>query len=391
MLLLSCINSYASTFDNILKVVFYCENDSSYLILHESVYHPTSGSYEKGNIRSQGYNSSRISVYNLNSGKIIVQKDMGSIDSTEACIVLGCSENNLWIYCQKFKSGLQSFNPKTLKRQISQAKIYSKINISIGRFLEPDWRNIKNYYDYDAIQQKLIVTNSDYKQFYIDAKTFATEPLTEKITLNQELNKYLDESATFKDSTWKLEGYNKMAFKCNDFQAQKPTYIFGQFILEQNKIRLFKHFSDIQESLLMNQEYSSDNKQAQIEDSKQNIESLIQGKSPDEVLLQTDKNSFYVLSKSSDTPDAFLKISKIESTEFGIFSELWSVSPPGMFYNVAQARNTPKFKNYFGDIFPEFTYQFFQTYNNKLLIIHLQHVGCIDIDTGNLLWYFKLK
>ena len=55
-------NVNAAKVDNILNTFFYSHNDSSYLIIHESLFHPTSGSYEKGNIRSQGFNTSQISV-----------------------------------------------------------------------------------------------------------------------------------------------------------------------------------------------------------------------------------------------------------------------------------------------------------------------------------------
>lgn len=383
LFLLSCQLTFGASFDNILKVIFYSPNDTSYVILHESFFHPTSGSYEKGNMRTQGYTSSRISVYNLDSGNLLAQKKMGIMDSTEACFILGCSTNNLWIYCNKYKSGLQSLNPLTLEKNISQATIYKSLNISIGRFYEPEWQDISNYYGFDEVQQKLIVSNTKLQQYYIDAVTFATQPINDKVNLMQEFNNYLSESAKFNDSIWTLSGYDNTEFKCGNFTATKPSYLYGQFILEQNKVSLFKHFWGLQETI--NIEKSNSTK------ASKNIESLISGKKPDEVLMQTSKNSFYILSKKSTSPDAFIKISKVKSEQFGFFEEIWSTSPSGMFYNISQARNTKKFKQFFGNIFPEFSYQFIQAYNDKLLVIFLSYICCIDSNTGEILWQFKLR
>ncbi len=384
--------------DNIINTFFYAENDSSYLILHESIYHPTTGSYEQGNMRSEGYNTSRISVYCIDDGKLVVQKHMGVMDSTEACFVLGCSDNNLWVYCNKYKSGLQSLYPLTLNRNISQAKIYKKLNISVGRLSEPKWQVINEHYGFDAIQQKLIVTNTLNKQFYIDVKTFATQPIFQKINLIPEFNNYLSQSAVFNDSVWRLSGYKQMKLECGDYKASNPEFLYGKFILEQNKVRLFKHFFTVIEELIFEKEeferlgnnILSKKTENIIQNLKDNIEAIIGGLKPDDVLLQTGANLFFVLSKSGSVSDAIIKISEINSKQFGDFDIRWSVSIPGMFYNVSQARNTKAFKKYYGDIFPEFDYQFIQVHNNKLIIIYLLQVCCIDTNNGNILWQFKL-
>lgn len=386
----------ASTIDNILNTLFYSHNDSSYLILHESVFHPTSGSYEKGNLRSQGYNSSQISVYNLLNGKLVAQKQMGKIDSTENCILLGCSENNLWMYSKKYKSGLQSLHPLTLKTKITQAQIYKSLKTSIGRFNDAKWQTIRSFYGFDAIQQKLIITNIDNKQYYIDISTFTTQEITEKIILETDYNDYFSESVLFNDTIWKLDGYKEMTLKCGNYEIFKPTFLYGRFILEQNKLKLFNLFFSIQEErLFRNIEDSTTSLQLatqnnMLEISRNNISNLILGKKPKDILLQTDANSLYIFSKSKDQPDAFINITKLKSDTFGEFTTEWSTSISGMFYNIAQARKTRKFKQYFGDIIPESDYQFIQTFNNKLIVIYLSHVCCINTQNGKTIWKFKL-
>lgn len=391
ILIFSAFICKGGTFDNILKVIFYTDANQSYLILHESHYHVTSGAYEQGNMRSQGYNSSKIIVFNLQNGHIVAQKDMGTMDSVSACFILGCSANNLWIYNHKFKSGVQSLNPITLKRSISQAKIYGKLNTSIGQFMQPEWHKTKEFYAYDEIQQKLIVTNANKKQYYIDINTFSTEPIKEKLLLNIDYNNYLTSDIQFKDSIWELDGYDLTKFKCGAVETAKPNYLYGQFILDQNKLRLFKHFFNIQENIVTNNNTLSTKQNEELKTSQTNIQSIIKGRKSDEVLLQPDVNTFFVLSKSKQSADAVIQISKIKSTKFGNFNEQWSVKPPGMFYNVAQARNTVLFRKHFGDIYPEFDYKFIQMHDNKLVVIYLLYVSCIDIDSGEILWQQRLK
>lgn len=386
-------------FDTVLKALFYNQNDSSYLILHESFYTPTSSSYEQGNVRSQGYTTSRISVYNLANRKLVARKEMGIMDSIETCYVLGCSPNNLWIYSNKFKSGLQSLFPLTLEKNISQANIYKSLNIEIGRFYIPKWQHINKYFGFDEIQHKLIVTNTNQQQYYIDAETFASQPIKEKIKLNPVFNKYTATSAVFNDSTWKLTGYEQMKFTCGNFTAQLPSFLNGQFILEQNTLRLFKHFYGIHANLIsLKNESNTVNPLSEsaiidilIKSAKDNIDNLINGNKPDEVLMQTDSRSFYLLSKNEDTADARIKISKVRSDQFGEFTEEWSTSPAGMFYNIAQSRNTRAFKQFFGTLQPEFNYSFYQIHDNKLVLIYLLQVCCIDIETGKILWQFRLQ
>lgn len=390
-----CLSSFtigkAASFDNILKVLFYTENNQEYLILHESLYHVTAGAYKQGNMISQGYNSSRISVFNLQTGHIIAQKDMGPIDSASACVVLGCSPGNLWIYHQKYKSGLQSLNPVTLNRGTSQAKIYNNLKTSIGRFINPEWNNISSYYAFDEIQQKLIVTNTNKQQFYLDIESFTTEPIKDALKPNNEEEKFMVSEVVFKDSVWKLDGYDLLHFKSRTIEVAEPEFLFGQFILEKNKMRLFHFFYNLQENISNIDRPLSEKEQNILEKSQANIKKLIEGEKPDEVLLQPNTNSFFVFSRESKSADALVKISKINSEQFGYFNEVWSVSPPAMFYNVASARNTSKFKKYFGDVYPEFEYKFIQMHNNKLVIIYLLHICCIDINTGDILWYNKLK
>ena len=241
--------SQVGRFDQILKKIIYKQGDSYYLILHESFYRTKSESYSKGNTRSTGYNNSRITVYNLSNGKIIVQKEMGVMDSTEACLVLGCTPDNLWIFSKKYKSGIQSLNPLTLERKVSQAFIYANLKQSIGRFIDPFWQEIDKFYGFDPIQLKLIATNEQFQKYYIDLELYTTEKITENINLKFQWIHYLRSAAYFQDSLWKLDGFDKMVLTDVRKKTSQLVFLNGLFMMEQNPKQLFLHYIKLQQNL----------------------------------------------------------------------------------------------------------------------------------------------
>ena len=89
---------YSQNVNNILKCLVYEESDSSYLVIHESIFQPESKSYEQGNFRTIGHNKSKLVVINLQTGKTIAERDMGDLDEKSACLLLGTSVHKLWIY-----------------------------------------------------------------------------------------------------------------------------------------------------------------------------------------------------------------------------------------------------------------------------------------------------
>lgn len=367
---------------NIIKSFFYTENNVSYLILQENIFKLSMSEYEQGRKHSEGYNIGRISVYDLETGKLITQQETGVMDSAEACILLGCSQGNLWLYSNKYKSGLQSLNPVTLRRNISQAKIYSLLDKSIGRFLEPAWGNIEDNYGYNPILKKLIVTTNEHKRFYIDVNTFKTEPVQDEIILNPVYSNYFSNKIDYNGVECRLSGYeNKMNILCERYSAPKNVFLSGAFILQQNRSKLYNFYKSKAE-LSKNAE--------DVKNAKENVVALIKGEKPDDILLQSDSNSFFIMSKSDNSDDAFIRITKI-----GLLNDKlnidWATDLKGMFFNIAKARHTKTFKKYFGDFVPDFDYQLFQVSDDKLVVIFQQYIECVDINSGDILWYKKIN
>jgi hypothetical protein len=399
------IPSYSQTlrFEKIIKTILYQQGDELYLILHESFYQTKSESYSQGNTRSSGYNTSRISVYDLKNGKPVAQKVMGNMDSSEYCLVMGCSQNNLWLYSNKYKSGLQSINPITLERKVSEAYIYSHMKQSIGRFAEPNWQELDQFYGFDPIQQKLVVSNQNNQKYYLDPENFSIEKTSESINLKYQWNHFFRSYATIRDSVWNLEGSDKMVLVSNSKDIGKPEFLEGKFMMEQNPKQLFLYYVQLQEDLtaqinvfkkgtLSNEDLNQKTRlELKLNNAKINTTSILKANKPDDVILQPSKDSFFVWSKNEDRDESVVRISKIANPSYGNFSVVWETRIPGMFFNVATARNSKEFKQFFGDFIPESESVQFELINQQLVIIYLSQVCCIDANTGVINWAFFIK
>ncbi len=395
--------SQIGRFDQILKKIIYKQGNSYYLILHESFYRAKSESYSKGNTRSIGYNSSRITVYSLSDGKILAQKEMGVMDSTEACLVLGCTPENLWIYSKKYKSGIQSLNPITLERKVSQAIIYENLKQSIGRFADPFWQEIDKFYGFDPIQLKLIASNEQNQKYYIDLEHYTSEKITENINLKFQWVYYLRSVAYFQDSLLRLDGFDNMVLINSGKKSSELEFLNGQFMMEQNPKQLFLYYINLQESIT-NQLITFQTKKVTAKDleintklelklnnAKNNTASILKGIKPDDVLLQPNENSFFIWSKNDESNESLIRISKISSPSYGNFSIGWGTRIPGMFFNVSSARNSREFKQYFGDFIPESDFIQFELVEQRLIILYLGQVCCLNTENGTMNWVFLIK
>ncbi len=395
-------NAQTAKFDEVLKTIVYKQGNDEYLILHESMYQTKSESYSRGNIRSSGFNYSRISVYDISNGRLVVQKDMGPIDSAETCLVLGCSNDNLWIYSKKYKSGLQSLYPLTLERNLSQATLYKNLKQSIGRFADPAYPELDKNYGFDPIQQKLIITNEQNQKYYIDLEVFTTEKINENINLKFYWKNYLRSAAYFCDSLWKLEGFDNMYLIGNSIKTTQPAFLNGLFIMEQNPINLFKYYLNIQENISNQLTYTSDGQnnldiesrtklELKMNYAKNNISFIFKGVKPDDVLMQPSHNSFFIWSKDNETMESVARVSRVTSAEYGKFETEWSTQISGMFFSISNARYTNKFKHQFGDFIPQSDYAHFELVNQRLIIIYLGQVCCLNTETGLIEWAFQIK
>lgn len=376
-------------FDHMVRTIIFTENKTDYIAFQTNEFKTTDQSYNQGNISTTGITKQRILIYNLNTGHQVAAKSFGTRDSKSAIYLLGYSPGNLWIYSKKYKSGLQSLHPFDLSINTTQATIYASLNTSIGRFLDPTWNEIEDYYSFDPIQQKIIITNTDTVHYYIDAQTFATQPITEKIKLGNINANNKSLQVIYNNKPLSFEGFNYLNIKWGTNTYETPSFLMGQFLLNTNKKQKFDAYYSMLETIALKTNTSQPDTLTTYLNTKKNMDALIRGFKSDEMLLAGPDSSFFVLEKSAEAGNAVIKINRLTINRQGL-KRNWEIAIAGMFYNIYQARDSKDFKTYFGDFMPNSTQSDFYMINNKLIVIYLNQVCCIDTQSGKILWRFQL-
>lgn len=379
--------------DKVFSSFVYTQNDTNYIILHESVYKPENESYDQGLLSGSGSGESKICVYNGHTGKLVTRRNMGNNDSLEVCHVMGISNNILWIYWMKYGSAIQGLNPVTLEREVTMANIYSKTRPAVGTISGIYWRSLAGHFTVEPIDSKIIVTNNQGEKHYIDTRSYVSKPVTEKINM-EPANYYLN--PTIKADSFDLGFTN--GNECNitvrgtlgDIVQKKPLkFINPQFIVELNREKLYNYYSIIKFDLLWKGDLNKAEEKL-LDETDRNIKALKTGYNADKMPMQPQNGSVLIYHKSDDSDLAVVAITQLSIDTAGQISHDWTVQMPGMFYNIYKSRQSDTFKKIFGQIEPDPYYRYISLTNNKLYVIYLLHVICIDTRTGKIIWRLKL-
>lgn len=71
-------------------------------------------------------------------------------------------------------------------------------------------------------------------------------------------------------------------------------------------------------------------------------------------------------------------------------SEIWTTTLPDIYYDYNAARATDSFKRVFSKGNPELKFMFADLAGDKLVFIYMLHAFCLDVNSGKLLWDFRL-
>lgn len=402
MILLISFRTQAAT--EIHKSILHHTNDSSYLILHLFNFHATGGSYEKGNLRTTGYNNSEIRVINLTSKKTIAFEKYTEYNFEGAFEVLGVIDDLIWIYSMENKSGLHALSLKTLKKEVSQANIYSRMQKWTGSFIEPEWNEINKYYGCNNYNSNIIITTYNGKTFNVNALTYEVSETKKTSLSNNKSTEYLTKSIYDRKDT--LDIYDEYV-QINNSKSLNTQFQDGSFVIDHNSKRNYKALqlqlstnkkerqlasdelslirakknSVLYASLLakiewLNQEFTRINK---------NLNSLISNEKTSKFLLKTSNKSFFISSRANKLETSPIAISHISRSDTNLSIE-WTLAIDNMYYNVSKAQNSNEFKRFFREFVPDARFFQIEYYNNKLLVIYLMQLCIIDIPSGEISW-----
>jgi hypothetical protein len=386
-------NAQLKLFDRVLDAAIWQNTDTTYLILHEMLFRPISGTYDKGSLSSMGNKESRISVYNLNTAVLINRKDFGNRDSlTDACF-LGVMDSKIWIYWYWYKSGLQAFNPITLEREVSMAQFYSRVQPPVGMLIDAFPEPLTSYYGYEPATQHLIVTNQNKQPYYVNVTSFLAKPTQPGINIVTR-RYYFNTRASVNGINLQLDPSGNGAVYVENEAARKVVQanidlLDVSFLMEQDAQRLYSYFNN----LLIDEPQPANNSVAYKtkKSTADNLLALQHKQATDNVPILQQNNELLLTYRTGFNDDAVLGIAKIGLAPDGQLKILWKLPLEGMFYNLHTAQNTAAYKRLYEQNQPNPDFKYFYLLDNKnLLVIYLQYMAMVNTQTGKLLWMRKL-
>lgn len=409
--------------DDIIKARICSFGDKNYLVMLEAVFQATSKEYNRGVSLVTGHNDLRVSVYDLTNGSLIVRKKTGR-QNQQPVEFLGCTDGNLWFY--SFEDGIHSLDPLTLETKVSQESVFAENPELRDHLATCEWYQLPQFFQFNEITHQLVLTDDKGYRYLLDPVSIKAKRINwEYRSFDPRRDQPFVTSVASPQSPFALTGDLRKQIKVEGKEVNSDlTFLDGQFIADRNPartvegidarlsgymIRLEAIYPRIVEMnslnggagpsrgeplrdtlrLLENYRYSLEAEVRDLERYRTDVTE--DGVSHSYVsLLSPDTTSFFVFHRSGTQKDAYVVISRIQMKNYNTASALWETEIQGLFHDPTDAEETNAFKEVFSKGSPEFVFSFFDIAGNKLIIVWMLHVHCLDLETGRVLWKFRV-
>ncbi|MBN2891677.1 MAG: hypothetical protein JXL97_07410 [Bacteroidales bacterium] len=422
----SCMHKNVETcnVDDINKIIVHKHNNQNYLISYELIFQARSKSSGNGITTISGFNDTRISVYDIDSGELIARKKFGRYLEKTGEIVLGAIDDKIWLY--SMKDELYAVDISTLEPAITMTKILEKnpdFNIELAK---PQWYEAQNYFGYNQIEKKIIFSDNMGYKYELNPSSLKIKKTDDSKEIGSDShNSPLSTYVSLNNTYISFNGDLRQTISINSEEINPElSFLEGKFILDNNINRIYKSFLknadfctkeinkinfklDSLKSLYGDDEwewekdlrnYYRDLKQEldlierENEFAEKKIDEIKEGDlfSITYLLMPEEKTDFFVFHSDNTNPDSRVRISMIEINQEQKGVEKWNILLDKLFFDYNQASENNDFKRVFSKGDPSFDFQFFDLVDNKLIVIYMLHAYCIDINNGNVLWSMQM-
>lgn len=409
--------------DDIHKARIYNYEGKDYLVMLESVFQATSKSGGRGITTITGFDELRISVYNLHDGNLVARKKQGRLNKTPVEF-LGCTKGNIW--CYSTNNGIHALNPETLEIKITQETIFEKNPELKDNLATCEWYQIGQYFQFNEISRQIVLTDNRGYRYFLDPDSLTASKITwEYNSFDPRTTQNFETHISFPPPVMFLRGDLRKQIRINNKEVNPLlTFLDGKFIadrnaprvaegihkrLSANMISLEAIYPKLQKLKALNEQrglgygtpqrdslYRLENFLRYTQNDIQRMENSLRqitgsGYTHDYTpLLSPDTTSFLVFHSSGTAKDSHTMISRIHKKNILELEEMWTTEIPGLFFDPSAAAETSIFKEIFSKGSPEFRFSHFDMEGNLLVIVWMLHVHCLDLETGKILWKFKV-
>lgn len=408
--------------DDIVKVILAETPERAFLVAQETIFQAVSKSSGSGGTHISGYEESRISVYDISTGHLQARKAFGKRMKTPVCL-LGFCNGQIWLFSGDEELGLHSRDPLTMEVNITQGQLLKDYPQLLAGLAQPEWYKLDRMYAYDETKDRLVVTDNRGYRYLIDPRAFSAEKLTGDYRMPANRTDFFTTNVDFQGKYLGLRGDLRKTLHLGS-QAVDTEYSFldGKFLKDQNIMRIYKQvdrqFTQLKdETDKMQQEFDAldakrkgasrfdpdffrefSDARSRLSRKKNEYDKVarLRGQVLERdvhslnILLQPEPGTFFIIHRTTIDRDARMIVSLVELNDKLELRQVWESHLEDLFFDYNAARQTSSFKIVFSKGSPSFDFKFFDISGNKLVIIYMLHAHCLDLETGSVLWKFRI-
>lgn len=406
--------------DDIAETLLYTGKEGNIIINHEIIFQATSKSSGGGMTRISGYNETRLTSYDLETGAVLARIELGEEQET-TYELLGVAADKLWLYTTDPELGIHSRNPKTLEVIDKEASIASIKSLKLAR---PEFAQIDQYYAFDYDSSCIFLTDLQGIRYVLNPVNLTMHETERELPREDFSPDFLKSMVYFdKDKYIAFSGdgdRKKINWNNADTSAQLP-FIKPSVFVDMNPVRVAARRNAYLNKLQMRvdsirkkldslgvkyeddeispREYkwNASNEERERErmisqlgydyrDAVSDVNHEITFSSSfDEYALGADSKYALIYSATNVEDTATAQISMVDCSSRR-FSEKWKLTLTGFYYDSDKAEGAGVFED--GD--PEFRYKWAEIHNNTFVMIAQLKMIAIDLSTGKKIWEIQL-
>ena len=215
--------------------LLYQGPEGNFIISKEEIFQANSKSSEGGVTNISGYSEMRLSSYRIVTGELAGRVELGEMIE-EANALLGYSPGKIWMYSILPELGLHYRDPITLEVKESWTELSQKPGWNAYKPAHPDWPLISQYFAYDWVSQRLLLTDEAGFRYAVDPDKLEIQKVEAELPRLDWTKSILNTSGEFQqDDRIYLEGDPR---KSPTYMGKKSkpevSFLFGQWIMDNN-------------------------------------------------------------------------------------------------------------------------------------------------------------
>jgi hypothetical protein len=386
-------------------------HDVDYLVIHQSIFEPESRSYEFGNLRSSGYNTSEIVIYRLTDGSIAGDKKLGRIGIQEHSILLGYSNETIWAYSLQKKQGFKGLTFPELETKTTFGTFMSNRDWT-SKYYQADVNEMARFFSFDDDKLRIIFTDTLKNVYSFDP--FKYNLTKDEFIYHNDFRQrdYFTKDANIGNTLIGLSSGTHGYLTVNDnavlnFKVSAESALIKASTIKQKKSILNYQAINNQKLLDFNIRQLDSLSQLKIPSKPKNLVSVIERLEETkkfystllsaslntidtfEILLTSKENYFFVLSNANKPHEGTLMIQSYRVDQNYQIEKNWETLIDGIPFLNNKTSASEKFQKAMLENEPDFGFTYFNYCSDCLIGIYALNIFVIDIATGKLLWKVK--